>query len=34
VAHGAVGCMVSLDDLCDRPPRELADARDLMTRQL
>jgi len=26
--------MVSLDDLCDRPPRELADARDLMTRQL
>jgi flavorubredoxin len=25
VAHGAVGCMVSLDDLCDRPPRQLAD---------
>lgn len=25
VAHGAVGCMVSLDDLCDRPPRKLAD---------
>jgi flavorubredoxin len=25
VAHGAVGCMVSLDDLCDRPPRPLAD---------
>jgi flavorubredoxin len=24
VAHGAVGCMVSLDDLCDRPPRKLA----------
>jgi flavorubredoxin len=25
VAHGATGCMVSLDDLCDRPPRKLAD---------
>jgi flavorubredoxin len=25
VAHGAVGCMVSLNDLCDRPPRALAD---------
>jgi flavorubredoxin len=25
VAHGALGCMVSLDDLCDRPPRRLAD---------
>ncbi len=25
VAHGAVGCMVSLDDLCDRAPRKLAD---------
>jgi flavorubredoxin len=25
VAHGAVGCMVSLDDLCDRAPRPLAD---------
>ena len=25
VAHGALGCMVSLDDLCDRPPRKLAD---------
>jgi hypothetical protein len=24
VAHGAVGCMVSLDDLSDRPPRRLA----------
>src|SRR5690606_22682165 len=24
VAHGALGCMVSLDDLCDRPPRRLA----------
>lgn len=25
VAHGALGCMVSLDDLCLRPPRKLAD---------
>jgi len=25
VAHGALGCMVSLDDLCDRAPRRLAD---------
>jgi len=25
VAHGALGCMVSLNDLCDRPPRMLAD---------
>lgn len=25
VAHGALGCMVSLDDLADRPPRKLAD---------
>jgi flavorubredoxin len=25
VAHGAAGCMVSLDDLCDRPPRKLVD---------
>ena len=25
VAHGALGCMVSLDDLCDRAPRALAD---------
>ena len=25
VAHGALGCMVSLDDLCDRRPRKLAD---------
>ncbi len=25
VAHGAMGCMVSLNDLCDRPPRALAD---------
>lgn len=26
VAHGALGCMVSLDDMCDRPPRGLANA--------
>ena len=25
IAHGALGCMVSLDDMCDRPPRPLAD---------
>jgi flavorubredoxin len=25
VVHGALGCMVSLNDLCDRPPRPLAD---------
>jgi flavorubredoxin len=25
VAHGAGGCMVSLDDLCDRAPRSLRD---------
>src|SRR5687768_259127 len=25
VAHGAIGCMVSLDDMADRPPRPLAD---------
>jgi flavorubredoxin len=25
VAHGSLGCMVSLGDLCDRPPRPLAD---------
>jgi flavorubredoxin len=25
VAHGALGCDVSLNDLCDRPPRSLAD---------
>lgn len=25
VAHGALGCMVSLNDLCDRAPRMLAD---------
>ncbi len=25
VAHGALGCLVSLDDLCDRAPRRLAD---------
>ena len=25
VAHGITGCMVSLDDMCDRAPRKLAD---------
>lgn len=25
VAHGTTGCLVSLDDLCNRPPRRLAD---------
>lgn len=25
VAHGALGCEVSFNDLCDRPPRALAD---------
>ena len=25
IAHGALGCMVSLNDLADRPPRPLAD---------
>jgi flavorubredoxin len=25
VAHGALGCLVSLNDMCDRPPRALAD---------
>lgn len=25
IAHGAIGCMVSLNDLADRPPRPLAD---------
>ena len=25
VAHGALGCDVSLNDLCDRPPRPMAD---------
>ena len=25
VAHGALGCIVSLNDLCDRPPRALAE---------
>ncbi|MBA2624549.1 MAG: MBL fold metallo-hydrolase [Acidimicrobiia bacterium] len=24
VAHGALGCMVSLNDMCDRPPRPMA----------
>src|SRR5438477_6382184 len=26
VAHGALGCMLSLNDQCIRPPRPLADA--------
>ncbi len=36
VAHGALGCMVSLDDMCDRPPRPLADGEviDLGGRQV
>jgi flavorubredoxin len=25
IAHGAMGCLVSLDDMADRPPRPLAD---------
>lgn len=25
VAHGALGCQLSLNDLCDRPPRPMAD---------
>ncbi len=25
VAHGALGCLLSLNDMCDRPPRPLAD---------
>ncbi|MDQ1492007.1 MAG: hypothetical protein QOJ23_4521 [Actinomycetota bacterium] len=25
VAHGGLGCMVSLDDMCDRPPVPMAD---------
>ncbi len=25
VAHGSLGCAISLNDLCDRPPRGLAD---------
>ena len=25
VAHGVIGCMVSLNDLCNRPPRQLVD---------
>jgi flavorubredoxin len=29
VAHGATGCMVSLNDLADRPPRMLADGETL-----
>ncbi|MGH6948317.1 MAG: hypothetical protein ACREDZ_13380 [Kiloniellales bacterium] len=29
VIHGATACMVSLNDLCDRPPRPLADGETL-----
>ena len=29
VAHGALGCMVSLNDMADRPPRPLADGETL-----
>src|SRR5947209_15628473 len=25
VAHGFIGCLVSLNEMCDRPPRGLAD---------
>ena len=25
VAHGAIGCLVSINDMADRPPRQLAD---------
>jgi flavorubredoxin len=36
VAHGVVGVLVSLNDLCDRPPRALADGEviDLGSRRL
>jgi len=36
VAHGALGCDVSLDDMCDRPPRRLADGEviDLGSKQV
>jgi flavorubredoxin len=29
VTHGALGCLLSLNDLCDRPPRPLADGEAL-----
>lgn len=29
VAHGGLGCQLSLNDLCDRPPRALADGETL-----
>ena len=29
VAHSQIGCMVSLDDLADRPPRPFADSEEL-----
>jgi flavorubredoxin len=25
IAHGVIGCLVSIDDMADRPPRQLAD---------
>ncbi len=31
VAHGALGCMVSVDDLADRPPRALQDGEVIST---
>lgn len=31
VAHGAIGCLVSLNDLADRPPRALADGETIQT---
>src|SRR3954452_13619088 len=36
VAHGALGCMVSLNDMCDRPPRALEEGEviDLGGKQL
>jgi flavorubredoxin len=36
VAYGALGCAISLDDLCDRPPRALEEGEviDLGTRRL
>ncbi len=30
VAHGALGCMVSIAELADRPPRPLADGEILV----
>jgi flavorubredoxin len=31
VAHGALGCLVSLNDMADRPPRQLADGEVIET---